>query len=389
MIRTVILAIMFATVVVTGFPESAYAQQKIEKVTLTVSGEGVTKQEATETALRSAVEQAFGVFVSANTAILDDELVKDEIATVSSGNIKQYEEITTVQLPNGNTSVTLKAVVSVSNLITYAQSKGSTAEFAGATFAMNMKLKDLNKANEEKAIANMLQQLEALAPTMFDYKLTLEETKLGEPQKLGQESSSYIIKAKVDVIFNDNTEITNSVLLKTLSSLSLSAEKAKEYQSLNMTYYTVFLGNAPILLLGYDKEALIRNVVNYNSRSSRSDNWRDTYWTPAVTREDGIRISSFNLRSEKSVALLMHYINKDIIEAIKNFKITDNTGNISTLGDDIKQYYNLKSGKGTGIISNFTYERTPIMEYYNPSPNPIPHPSGMNIQAIIYHLYKK
>jgi hypothetical protein len=166
-----ILAIIFAVV----FSCANVFAQKVEEVTLTVSGDGATQAQATEVALRSAIEQAFGVFVSANTTILNDELVKDEIATVSSGNIKKYEEIATVTLPNGNTAVTLKAVISVSKLITYAQSKGSTAEFAGATFGMNMKLKELNKQNEEKAIENMLPQLEALVPNMFDYQLEIGE----------------------------------------------------------------------------------------------------------------------------------------------------------------------------------------------------------------------
>ena len=63
----------------------AFAQPS--EVTLVVTGEGATKEEATNNALRSAVEQAFGVFVSANTEILNDEIVKDEIASISSGNI--------------------------------------------------------------------------------------------------------------------------------------------------------------------------------------------------------------------------------------------------------------------------------------------------------------
>ena len=62
-----------------------------DEVLLIVSGDGSTKEEATKAALRSAIEQAFGTFVSSNTKILNDELVKDEIVTVASGNIKSYK----------------------------------------------------------------------------------------------------------------------------------------------------------------------------------------------------------------------------------------------------------------------------------------------------------
>ena len=52
------------------------AQDK--EVELVVNGDGPTKELATRNALRSAIEQAYGTFVSASTEILNDELVKDE-----------------------------------------------------------------------------------------------------------------------------------------------------------------------------------------------------------------------------------------------------------------------------------------------------------------------
>ncbi|MBQ1281361.1 MAG: hypothetical protein IIY16_03855, partial [Oscillospiraceae bacterium] len=112
---------------------------------------GATKEEATANALRSAIEQAFGTFVSANTQILNDDIVKDEIATISSGNIQEYSELGCITLPNGHKSVSLSATVSIGNLVSYAKSKGSSAEFAGSVFAMNMKMRKLNAENEKKA----------------------------------------------------------------------------------------------------------------------------------------------------------------------------------------------------------------------------------------------
>ena len=47
-------------------------------VKLVASAEATTKQEAIDAALRNAVEQACGVFLSATTVIENDELVKDE-----------------------------------------------------------------------------------------------------------------------------------------------------------------------------------------------------------------------------------------------------------------------------------------------------------------------
>lgn len=147
--------------------------QTQDDVTLTVTGDGATKEEATNNALCSAVAQAYGVFVSANTQILNDEVVKDEIATVTSGNIKEYKEVASLDMPNGRKEVTIQATVSISKLISYAQSKGASAEFAGATFTRNIKIYELNKENEKKAFSILLDQVKALIPFCYDAKLVI------------------------------------------------------------------------------------------------------------------------------------------------------------------------------------------------------------------------
>ena len=127
-----------------------FAQEATKEVSLLVSADGATKTEAINNALRSAIEQTFGTFVSANTELLNDQIVKDEIATISSGNIQKYTEVTSITLPNGNTSVTLNVTVSLKKLVKYAQSKGSECEFAGATFGANARMYEFNKKNRAK-----------------------------------------------------------------------------------------------------------------------------------------------------------------------------------------------------------------------------------------------
>lgn len=116
-----------------------------DDVVLTVSADGSTKDEATKNALRSAIEQAYGTFVSANTTILNDELVKDEIVTVSNGSIKDYKEIAAMPTDKGGYLVTLTATVSLPQLIEYVKSHGSECEFAGNTFGMEMKMFELKR----------------------------------------------------------------------------------------------------------------------------------------------------------------------------------------------------------------------------------------------------
>ncbi len=206
---------------------SAYAKTQND-VTLVVSADGLSKDEATKTALRSAIEQAYGTFVSANTTILNDELVKDEIVTVASGNIKEYKEIACEQMPNGKMFVTLQATVSISNLISYAQSKGAETEFAGATFAMNMKLKELNKQNELKVVENMCTQLKTLKP-LYDVKIVLDNPII--------DRTNYKVMGKIYYYYNENTKLINDLVYITLSSLSLSEQERLEYEKIGLKYY--------------------------------------------------------------------------------------------------------------------------------------------------------
>ena len=164
-----------------------YAQSQ-DDITLVVSGQGSTKEEATANALRSAIEQAYGVLVSANTQILNDDVMKDEIATVASGNVKSYEELSCMAMADGSMSVTLSATVSISNLITYAKSHGSSAEFAGQTFAMNMKMRKLNTENEYKSLLALKEQVAMLARHCFDYKIE----KVNEPTVTWLSNQFYI-----------------------------------------------------------------------------------------------------------------------------------------------------------------------------------------------------
>ena len=144
-------------------------------VSLVTSGTGKTKEEATNNALRSAIEQVFGTFVSSNTQILNDEMIKDEIVSISSGNVLGYEEISSVELPDGY-NVSVKSVVSIGKLVSYTESHGSSTELAGNTFLRNRDLALLNMENERKAINHMEEQIALIASKgLFDFSLDVSE----------------------------------------------------------------------------------------------------------------------------------------------------------------------------------------------------------------------
>lgn len=241
-----------------------YAQTQNE-VTLVVSGQGSTKEDATANALRSAIEQAYGVFVSANTQILNDEVVKDEIATVASGNVKSYEELSCVTMADGSMSVTLSATVSISNLITYAKSHGSSAEFAGQTFAMNVKMRKLNTINESKALANLCDQVFELARDIYDYKVEVD----GEPKVC---DNGYEVKVSITSVANGNYMKLMNLIKSTLQSLSLSGSEYDIWSANNMKANLVLWDNTVFILRSniFVLQSIFFEIIKYFTAAESS-----------------------------------------------------------------------------------------------------------------------
>lgn len=248
------------------------------EVSLVVSGEGKDKEEATFKALRSAIEQAYGTFVSSNTIILNDQLVLDEIVSLSSGNIQKYEYVSESKMPNGNTFVTLSATVSIDKLVSFAESKGMEAELKGGLFAMNIKKMEFDKQAEEKAVENLCKQLETMLPTLFDYEIKIKEPVVSVNPKVGYDEihyaydpnnvSDYEVDFEVFVSPTENLLSFYSILANTLQELGLSESECTKYKFINM----------PIFSLGYDFqfgyietaiEHYVNNYVSSNEHSSK------------------------------------------------------------------------------------------------------------------------
>lgn len=324
-----------------------------DEVALTVSADGATKEEATKIALRSAIEQAYGAFVSANTTILNDEMVKDEIVTISNGNIKSYQEVASALLPNGRITVTLNAIVSISKLTSYAQSKGATTEFAGATFAMNVKMMELNKQNEMKALDNLILQIKEILPTAFDLELIV-----GEPQ-LCSESNPFS---------EYNAEISHAY-----GGGKISRQK---YDSLKINfdnYYTlpiniVFKYNENMTILWNLVSSTLKSVApsqqecdffNYTSNS--------TYTVLGLVPRSKIRDFSIHAwptrLNDNEVNEYNAKINEIIIDVFSDFEIIDNTGTKSSFDAKLWGEYMAK-GSSHEVVKKAAAEKCFMSSIY-------------------------
>jgi tetratricopeptide (TPR) repeat protein len=209
-------------------------------VILTVSGTGKTLEEARLNALRSSIEQAFGAFISSKTEIFNDNLVKDEIVSVASGNVQRYDVVSQTELPNNGYVITLSATVSIDKLKSFAQSKGITVEFNGGLFATNLKLKLLNEDSEEKIMFELFGILHEKLQTSFDYLIETKNPILSDV-KWGDGIARYNIPLKVEAIVNQNYDLTINHLLKVLNSLSLNKSELQEYTDTKKDTYKIVI----------------------------------------------------------------------------------------------------------------------------------------------------
>lgn len=274
-----------------------FAGAQPSEVALIVTGEGATKEEATNNALRSAIEQAFGVFVSANTTFLNDEIVKEEIATIASGNIKSFKELSYLETDGGLRSITLQAIVAIDKLINYSKSHGSSAEFAGAVFGANMRMKEIKLVNESKVIINQVRLIESLAPELFSVRVSLE---------------SPFLSSKISFLFDDKLVGYNNYLDQwydvdanpskayvSLPSTLRIPEKCKEEQCYNL----------PIILSYYPTDVCrtvfsgLMSTINQLSLTEQEVQEYLSTNIAFVEAKFGFSLSKSNLRPSNSITV--------------------------------------------------------------------------------------
>ena len=215
---------------------NAYTQDD-KTVTLVVSGQGKTQDEAKQNALRSAIEQAFGAFISSKTEILNDELIKDEIVSVANGNIQKYEIISELQIPNGDYATSLKATVSVSKLTSFAESKGVVVEFEGNILAANVKQQMLNEQNEIKSVNNIVNICKDILDRSFDYQIVR-----GEPKQIKNDNEKWSVPININVSLNKNILLFSQYFNNSIKELAMSENEIEQYNNLGKKTYQIAFG---------------------------------------------------------------------------------------------------------------------------------------------------
>ena len=217
-----------------AFSITANAQDD-KTVTLVVNGQGKTTEEATGYALRSAIEQAFGAFISSKTEVLNDKLISDEIVSISNGNIQRFELLSTQTLPNGLIANTLKATVSISKLTTFCESKGLSVEFKGGLFAANIQLKELYEKNELISWQQTKKVIYDYIDNALDYTIEAANPSL-------YKDSIWKVPLTIKSKFNPNFKTSLDVLYDFMKASTMNTNEAKDYTDLEKKVFPLIIG---------------------------------------------------------------------------------------------------------------------------------------------------
>jgi len=213
---------------------SSYSQA-VKEVILTEIGQGKTKDAAKYSALRNALEKAFGTFISSKTTIFKDELVKDEIVSLSSGNIQNYELLSETQMPDGSYTSVVKATVSIGKLTSFCESKGITVEFKGGLFAANIKIMELNELNERYVIDNLIKVTDEILSKSFDFTVEADE-----PIK---DYNNWNVKLVVHARSNKNFNNLKPIIKNVIDNINLNYDQIGSIKSKNIEVFNIKIDN--------------------------------------------------------------------------------------------------------------------------------------------------
>lgn len=288
---------------------AVFAQDPDKTVSLKASGSGTTQEQAKNNALRSAVEQAYGAFISSKTEILNDQVVADEIVSVASGNIQAFK-ILEEQHTDSLDFCLLEAVVSISKLTSFAQSKGYAVEVQGGMFAINIKQKLLNESAEVVAMRNALTTAQELMLHGFDYSVKTKEPVVNDALK-----GDWKIGTEVWSVTNANYQKAEEIIKSTLKNIALTPQELNEYKSLGKKTYMV----------KYHHES--GEIKEFNLRTSEAL-WaliRLTFKIPSFTQlfilSDGVKPDIYGIEADCAELLNIAYPRQVFNQMIHQYEI--------------------------------------------------------------------
>ncbi len=273
--------------IITILATTSIYTQNTDIIKITTSASGITKEIAVQDALRSALEQSYGSFISTKTNIKNDELINDEIVSITNGDIHKYEIISEYIL-DGRYNVTVESEISLNQINTFKKQIGESAtKFDGALFGVKIKLQEINEKSEKTSLENLFVSLYNIYSESID--ITLDN--YAEP-KIISNTSNYAIDFEIGLAYNSNIITFNNHLTKSLKSIAMNQTENELYSSLGKSTYRVILDGENYYFRNIDS---MHRIVDFLS-SVISHN----YFHYELSDNDEILFDPYEIRRQKN-----------------------------------------------------------------------------------------
>ena len=264
--------ILIITILVTT---SIYTQNS-DIIKITTSASGITKEIAIQDALRSALEQSYGSFISTKTNIKNDELLKDEIVAITSGEIHDYELVSETKIESGY-AVTIVAKISKSVLNNFVtQSGGDAIIFDANVFSTKIRLQRLNENAEIKSINNILEILEEIYGRSIEFEFTSSNPKINEKNK------KWRVDFELTTKYNENIINFIDYFSSSIEKIAMTEKQKTAYEELGKSTYPILVNNE----LYY-----FRNEASYISINNFLINLRNKFAQVDIETNEGLQVA--------------------------------------------------------------------------------------------------
>lgn len=191
-----VLIILLSCINVTVFAED---MEKNERVVVT--GLGINADIARQNAIRNAVEQIVGTFVSSDTIVQNGALIKDEILSFSGGYVKEIRMLSTAR--DGDLiRVKLEALVISTKLKKKIQALNiSLKKVDGTSLFGEAFSKSENQKNTEAQLLNVLNK----------YPQAAYHLELGKPEIISVDHNTNKAQIKIKIVLTNDNDFINEL----------------------------------------------------------------------------------------------------------------------------------------------------------------------------------
>jgi hypothetical protein len=260
------------------------------------NGIGKSEEDAIQNAIVGSMNQVFGIFYSTNTTISNDSLQLDDFATISRGNITELKIISSEKISENHWFVNINLTISLDKIEKYYESKGQSLKYDGSLFSYNIQIQELNELNETKSICNMIEIANEVILKSFNYSIFNSD-----PISIDEISEKWLINFKVNAVVNENIQLFQNVILKTLEGISLTQSEIENYSILGRKTYVI-----SILENGVSKDFYLRSTNSFNILHNFIASWE------GYVRSFDISCGSKNVRGNSIKKETSNLTNKDV-----------------------------------------------------------------------------